>query len=189
MPLKFAKYRMDAHGAVLAGRDAGRAAGLDIRAALRENEALALSFADVEVASPSYLDEVVKAARAELAGGDTKRWLIVGDLAEEDVREALEMVLERNKMTLAALDNDTVALLGGSAHLAETLAAAREFGEFRVPELAERLAIKMPALHQRLQALLEAGAIARTPDPHPVRGRSHTYTAPDAASLRQLQDA
>jgi DNA-binding MarR family transcriptional regulator len=178
---------MSQYGPVLSGRDAGREAGLQLRSALRESNGVLLSFEDVEVASPSFLDEIIKAARAELSGGSL---LLITHLGTEDVLDALTLVLNNNKMTLARLEEDhkTVNLLGGAAHLRETLDAARELGEFRVPDLAERLKLKMPAMHQRLQALLDAGAVTRVPSPTPTRGGSHVYSAPQAEDIQKLED-
>ena len=86
---------------------------------------------------------------------------------------------------LANLEDDQIKLLGGSRQLKETLREAQRMGEFSAPELAERLQIKLPALHQRLQALLEAGAVGRTRETAGARGR-HAYRAPKPRDLKTL---
>jgi DNA-binding MarR family transcriptional regulator len=137
---------------------------------------LLLSFHEVDVASPPFLDEVVRALRAVLLSGE-KRWLLVTGF-NDDVHESLEMVLKRNKMTLGTLEGAAVELLGGSSQLAETLREAQRMGTFTAPELADRLEMKLPALHQRLNALTEAGALAREDDPTATRGKRGKYSVP-----------
>jgi DNA-binding transcriptional ArsR family regulator len=165
------------YGAVLATRDLGRAVGRDVQDRLGECQRLLLNFAGVDVASPPFLDELIRAVRVLTQGGDSGRILIVVNY-NEDVKESLALVLERQKLVMAALEDDTVDLLGGTARLRETLRAAQELEVFTAPELADRLRMKLPAVHQRLKTLTDAGAVAREPDETAERGRRHTYRAP-----------
>lgn len=178
MSLKFPIYVLNAHGEVLSTRPLGRDVGREIHDRLLEGPALMISFAGVDVASAPFLDEVVRAVRGSLAGGETNRLVAVYGL-NKDVHETLNMVLDRNKMSLAALDEGKVELLGGNEVLRETLEAAVDLGEpFTAPELAERLRIKLPALHQRLKPLLDTGVLAREPDETAERGKRHRYRGP-----------
>ncbi len=154
MSLKSGAYALSEHGGVLATRALGRAVGRKLQDALVDTPGLVLSFAGVEVASPPFLDKLLSSIHASLHGADANK-LIVVDSLNEDVRESLLLVLERRKLALANLENHQIKLLGGSRQLREALREAQRMGEFSAPDLAERLQIKLPALHQRLQALLE----------------------------------
>jgi hypothetical protein len=168
------------HGPVLSTRERGREAAGFVQEALEEG-GVVLNFAGVEVASPSYLDEILVRLRGVLA--DNGSGIVVVAEVNADVLESLELVLARRKMALATLKGKTIQLLGGREQLAETLAAASELGSFKAPELAERLELKLPNLHQRLKALSESGAVARTIDRTATRGRRYDYKAPDAKSF------
>lgn len=176
-------------GRVLSTRDLGRKVGQELLASAADADGVVLGFWDVQVATPSMLDELVDAMRAWLAGAGAGSRLLVAAGYNEDVRETLEMVLERRKMALAALEGDQIKLLGGSRHLAETMNAAQELGAFSAPDLAERLKVKLPNLHQRLQALMEAGALTREEDESATRGRKHQYSAPRTKDLEALTPA
>lgn len=184
MSLKPTPYALRKHGGVLGTRELGRAVGRELQDALAEAPGLVLSFSDVEVASPPFLDELLSSIHASLYGGEANKLLVIDGL-NEDVKESLLLVLERRKLALATLENHQIKLLGGSRQLQETLREAQEMGEFSAPDLAERLEIKLPALHQRLQALLETGAVGRTRDSSGERGR-HVYRAPKPRDVEAL---
>lgn len=156
-------FDLGGRGKVLATRQLGREVGRAAADRLVGAQALVLAFWGVEVASPPFLDELLRALRAELRGGGSDR-LLVAVSVNEDVRESLQMVLDRQGGALATLAGDRLELLGGSRQLAETLREAQKLGYFTASELAERLKIKLPNLHARLKALAEAGAIAREQD-------------------------
>jgi DNA-binding MarR family transcriptional regulator len=184
MSLKPRAYVLSDHGGVLATRELGRTVGRELQDALVDAPGLVLSFAGVEVASPPFLDELLASIHASLHGGEANKLLVLDGL-NDDVKESLLIVLERRKLALANLEDDQIKLLGGSRQLKETLREAQHMGEFSAPELAERLEIKLPALHQRLQALLETGAVGRTRETTGERGR-HAYRAPKPRDLEAL---
>ncbi len=171
------------YGRVLSTRERGREAADALQDALPSG-GVVLNFAGVEVASPSYLDEILTRLRGLLAEGASAIVVVVE--ANRDVSESLEMVLERRKMGLAVLKDDAIELLGGRRQLAETLAAASELGTFKATELADRLELKLPNLHQRLKALGEAGAVARTVDHTATSGLRYDYRAPDPKDLSAM---
>jgi hypothetical protein len=185
MSLKPIPYALSKHGAVLATRELGRRVGRELQDALTGAPGLVLSFAGVEVASPPFLDELLSSVHAVLYGGEADKLLVV-DAMNDDVKESLQMVVERRKLAIATLEDRQIKLLGGSRQLRETLREAQSMGEFSAPELAERLEIKLPALHQRLQALLETGAVGRSSESAGERGR-HTYRAPNARDVEALK--
>lgn len=169
-------------GPVLATRELGRQVGQDLQDKLADANSLVLNFAGVDVASPPFLDEVMRAAQVPLFGRDANRLLVAAGF-NEDVRESLEWVLERHKLALAALDEGQIELLGGTRQLQETLREAQQLGDFTAPELAERLKVKLPNLHARLKSLTESGALARHEDETAERGRRHRYHAPSPEEL------
>lgn len=184
MSLKLARYDLGQLGKTLATRTKGREAGNEAAGRLADEGRLLLNFHGVDVASPPFLDELVRALRAVLTTGE-QRWLLVAG-ANEDVEESLQMVLERQKMALVVMKDEQMELLGGSSQLTETLVAAQKMESFTAPELAEHLQLKLPALHQRLNALLEAGALARVDDPTSTRGRRHKYHAPSKDEVTEV---
>jgi len=151
---------------------------------LAEGDGLLLSFWQVDVASPPFLAEVIGALRAVLLAHENGLLLVTG--MNDDVKESLELVINRQKMSIAALEGEQVELLGGSTQLVETLREAQRMGTFTAPDLADRLKVKLPALHQRLNALREAGALSREDDPTATRGKRGKYTAPSPEDLGDI---
>jgi hypothetical protein len=188
MSLKITRYELARHGRVLATRATGREVGRLAADQLADSAGLLLSFHDVDVASPPFLDEIVRTLRSVLLSAD-KRWLLVTGY-NEDVGESLEMVLQRHKMALGSVDGDNLTLLGGSPQLIETLLEAqRAGGRFTAPDLADRLKMKLPALHQRLNALSDAGVVAREDDPTATRGKRSIYSVPSPDDIKAVTTA
>ena len=97
--------------------------------------------------------------------------------------DTTQLVAERRGIALAVLQADKLHVIGGKRHLEETLAAAQELGSFTAPQLAERLKLKLPNLHQRLLQLQNAGVITRTDDTSADRGRRLLFGTPDPGEL------
>lgn len=184
--LKPLVYDLAQHGPVLATRDTGKAAGRQIADQLSDAPAMILGFWGIEVASPSFLDEMLRALGSVLQGGRSQKILVASGI-NEDVREALELVLRHRNGVMAELEAEQIRLLGGSRQLKETLKKAEELGYFTAPQLAERLAIKLPNLHARLKLLAEAGAVARdeapAAEPAEAGRRAGLYRAPNPQVL------
>jgi DNA-binding MarR family transcriptional regulator len=183
MSLNITRYDLVQHGRVLATRPKGREAARRAAEQLTDSSGLLLNFYEVDVASPPFLDEIVCALRAVLLSG-TNRWLLVTGY-NEDVGESLEMVLQRHKMTLGSVEGEELRLLGGSSQLEETLREAQRMGTFTAPDLADRLKMKLPALHQRLSALTEAGVLGREDDPTATRGKRGIYSVPSPEEIAE----
>ena len=126
-----------------------------------------VDFDGVEVASSPVLDEIACALRAAITD-NPGRSVVLTNL-NEDVHDTLRLVVEQRDMTLAMLKDDELQLIGGRQHLEETLRGARELGRFTAAQLADRLELKLPNLHQRLGQLQAAGAVTRV---EPAAGRS-----------------
>lgn len=170
----------DRHGPVLAKRDEGRIAGRQAVDRLLRADCLVLNFHGADVATPPFLSELMRALRAVLLDRSSGRWLVAVGLENEDVFEPLELVLAQQKMQLGALDDREVLLLGGNRQLNETLREAQHLGSFTAPELAGRLNVKLPALHQRLNVLSAAGVLAEV-DWAPQSTRAKTFSVPPEA--------
>jgi DNA-binding transcriptional ArsR family regulator len=172
--------RLNHTAAVLSTRERGREAADRLQDALQE-DSVVISFAGVEVATPSFLDEVLTRLHAAIQTNE-QTIAIVTDM-NEDVRESVELVLAHRGMMLGVLEDGHIRLLGGKRHLQQTMAEAEKLGTFRATELAEALKLKLPNLHQRLKVLREAGAIGRETDETAQRGRRHDYRVLDPGEL------
>lgn len=186
MSLKLERYDLAHHGDVLATRATGRKVGQEVAGRLADSRGLLLNFRGVDVASPAFLFELITAIRATLLA-PPEHWLLVTGM-NDDVRESAELVLERLKMVLGALDQDEIELLGGSKHLQDTMRAAQQLGVFTAPDLARELELKLPALHQRLNQLVEAGVLTRQDDHTAKRGKRSKFAAPPAAPASDADD-
>src|SRR5215218_9207655 len=173
------------HDRVLSTRERGAVVSEEVLAAMAAHEAVVVDFAGVEVATPSFLDELFTRIRARLQREEGSSLLLVAR-PNEDVRESLDLVLRNRSLALAQLEEGEVKLLGGSTQLRDTLKAAQEFESFTAAELAEHLRIKLPNLHQRLTALTEAGAVRRERDPSATRGKRYSFQAARPLSPARL---
>ncbi len=189
MSLKPIPFGLARYGHVLSTRELGAVIVRELQRDAADATGLLVGFWDVEVVTPAVLDEIVMGLRGWLAGVPVGERMLAVAGYNDDVKESLLMVLERRKMALAALEDDQIKLLGGNRQLAATVKEAQNLHSFDAPELAERLELKMPNLHQRLQALMEAGAVTREPDPTATRGRKHRYTAVNSGDLASLTPA
>jgi MarR family len=169
------------HGRALGTRELGAEVANEIRGADPTAPALILDFAGVQVASSPFLDEVACAMRAAIVDQPDRFMLLANP--NGDVADTMELVLDRRDISLTILERKTLRVLGGRRHLDETLAAARELGTFTAPELAERLKLKLPNLHQRLTQLEAAGVLTRSDDPTARRGRRLLFATPPVDHL------
>lgn len=171
-------------GSVLSTRERGREAADKLQDRL-SSPGVVLDFAGVTIATPSFLDELVVRLGGLLRGNETKIAIVTG--VNEDIADSLLLVLDKRGLRLAALTDDHIDLLGGSRQLQETLDAAQRARTFQASDLADELKIKLPNLHQRLKALMEAGAVTREPGEATTRGRRYDYSTPDPATIRQIE--
>lgn len=178
MAVKPVQFALATHGRVLATRNAGRKVATRLTPAIEQHPAVVVSFTDVEAVTPPFLDELLRVVRAVVSAERDGRLIAVTCL-DDDLRETLQIVLERNKMSLAELREGRLELLTAAPHLAETLDAAQELGTeyFTATQLADRLELKLPNANQRLTQLVQAGALAREPDPGAARGKRYRYSA------------
>jgi hypothetical protein len=174
---------------VLATRQQGAAA----RALLRERMAdepahLIINFTGVDAVAPPFIDELLEEVYATLRRFRDSGMLLIVFGANEDDRETIKLVLERDdRPGLAYIDKGHAELLSDSPQLVETLRAARQLGRtFTAPQLGEVLNLKLPAVNHRLARLHAAGAIGRRRDDAAERGIRYLYDAPTEEVLRDL---
>jgi hypothetical protein len=168
---------------VLDTRERGLRIGREVADILRGVDALVLSFSGIRLASYPFLDELLTQLKAALIGSEDRFMAVAG--CNADVRESLSNTLRQKKMQIAAWDDDLELLPGGSAQLNNTYEVARREQTFTAATLAEELGVKLPALHQRLNALMEAGAVSRVFDPNATRGKRGIYSVVDEDALRR----
>lgn len=173
--------------AVLCTRQRGREAADRIQDALEPGAGLVLDFTSVEAVTPSFLNELLLRLRALVTPDDAAILVVTG--MNEDVAETVRLVLEHGRLMLAHLADGNIELLGGNRHLEETLDVAQKLGSFTAPELASELDVKLPNLHQRLNALLGAGALLRERDETAQHGKRFRYQAADPDALTELTSA
>lgn len=171
---KLALLNLSEFGSVLSSRETGRAAADRLQDAA-VGGGLVVSFRNVEIATPSFLDELVQRAGQLLR---SRQLVLVVACLDAEVRESLELVVKNREMRLAVLRQGKIELLGGSKLLDETLTAAQELGTFKASELAEQLKLKVPNLHKRLGDLLESGAVVKGDEGGDPSRRGQSFVAP-----------
>jgi hypothetical protein len=169
MSMKPKVIRLSRHGRALGTRALGETVAEQVASTGRNAPALIVDFTGVRVASSPFLDEVALAVHASIAAERPRYVLLAGMNA--DVADTMKLVLDRRNMTLGALEDEQLEVLGGGPRLQETLEAAQKLGTFTAAELAEQLSQKLPNLHQRLAQLQDAGVLSSEDDPSARRGR------------------
>jgi DNA-binding MarR family transcriptional regulator len=169
-------------GRVLGTRSLGQElADLIRRRAAQNKRPIVVDFKGIEVASSPVLDEIARALRAAIADYPD-RFVVLANL-NEDVHDTFQLVLQAREMSLTNVRDDTLELLGGRAHLEETLSQAQALGTFTAAELAERLQVKLPNLHHRLNELKAAGAVARIESRSGTSRRAIQFATPNPRDL------
>lgn len=181
MPMKLDVVALRAHGRVLGTRKLGSELATELRERVAAaNSAVLVDFDGVEVASSPVLDEIACALRAAIKD-NPGRFVLLANL-NEDVHDTFVLVLERREITLAMLKDDELQLVGGRQHLEDTLNGAQELGRFTAAQLADRLELKLPNLHQRLVQLQAAGAVTRV-EPRGGPQRALVFATPTPSEL------
>lgn len=150
--------------AFLATRERGRRVREDIEqslASLRPGETLALDFSGVEAITVSFGDECVAKLLADRTAGDFPDKGLVVEGANDDVRETLDVVLQRRKLAIVATGPEGFEVLGPRDWLDSTLNVAARLRSFSARELAEELDLTPQASNNRLKHLMATGAVIR----------------------------
>jgi hypothetical protein len=145
------------------------------------DDPIGLDFAGVRAISIPFANESVCQLLAGWRGGyHAEHPLVVTD-ADREVRATLAGALRLHRLSVLAVADDQVELLGGDAILTETIEVARALGEFRVHDLAEHLNLKAPAANNRLRLLMRSGALIRTRSVPIGGGKEFLYRVPVGA--------
>jgi hypothetical protein len=175
MSLRSESYSLRRHGETLGTRALGAEIAAELRSADPRSGTLTVDFEGIRIASSPVLDEIAITLRA-LIRDFPERHVLLTHL-NDDLKDTLELVVRRRDIALTVFEDDgNLRLIGGSKQLNETLAAAEKLGAFTAPQLAERLKVKLPNLHQRLKQLEAAGALTEADDPTAERGRRLLFT-------------
>lgn len=167
---------------------ATRVAAAGLRARLSEvmsellpGDALVLDLGGVEAMTISFADELFAKLVKERALNGTTGCLLLLTGASPEIRETIEVALERRSLFVVnQLLDRSLELLSAPVHLAETYRHAQEMGEFTARDLADRLEITLPAANNRIKALAELGAVTRKRHDPAHGGRQFIYQAPAA---------
>lgn len=169
--------QMSLAGSILSKRDVALALAEQIENTIPRDAALILHFAGVQIATTSFLDELLLRLRVLVHVSDSSMLIVVGGM-DDVVAETMELVLWQRKLALATVTKNQIELLGGSRLLTETFEAASRLATFTATELADELKVKLPDLRQRLDALLEVGAVTREPYETVEGGKRYKFRAP-----------
>jgi hypothetical protein len=182
------RYRFAKWGSrFLATRDRGREVREDIEqelAKLSPGDTLVLDFSDIDAITHSFGDETVGKLLLTRSAGDLADRGLVAEALSEDVRETLDVVLDRRKLALVSITSDgSVHVLGESGWLAQTLQAALRLRTFRASELADALGISAQAANNRLKLVVASGAVIRERSVPARGGKEFQYkvTVPEYA--------
>lgn len=168
---------------LLAGRDAwGTDHGAKIFAEInlrllneREGTLALIDFADVKWSDVSFQREaVVETLRKHRPG----ILFIVINLTDPDLRENLEMALERKGESLLLRDAEGISVIGRGLTMDQlgTLQQIWSLGEVTSSMLATGR-VKLSTISSRLAWLWKAGLVERVEGTSPTGGREHSYRA------------
>lgn len=174
------EYEVAPWGVFLATRDRGRKVREDMEAKLGElpsGDTLVLTFAGVEGITVSFGDECIAKLIIDRSTGALADRGVVVEAVNEDVRETLEAVLVRRKISAVCLDQDGhPEILGEREWLPATLDAAMELRSFSASDLAHKLNLTPQAANNRLKALVASGAVVRERVVPEGGGKEFNYT-------------
>lgn len=123
-----AMYHVGSHGDVLATRVQGEASAAALVGSLAGVDALIMNFDGVEIATPSFLGELLDAL-CTARGAHAPLTVAVVNLNDE-VRENLGYALQLRDLDLGALDAEQVERLGGDDSLARARAPHFRFDDW-----------------------------------------------------------
>ena len=178
-------------GDYLSTRNLGAQVRLDVEAKIRtavEGTVVLLDFHKVVAITISFADEFLGRLCSARAAGDLPDVGLVVSGLNDDLREAIDLCLERRELAIVELEPDgTTVLLAGDDFLRAAFEQALNLAEFRAGQLADALEITPQNANNRLKRLVASGVLRR----ERARGRAgkeYAYSVP-AAALRPAADA
>jgi STAS-like domain of unknown function (DUF4325) len=122
---------------------------------------LALDFSGVDAVTFSFADEAIAKLVADRLSGDLPDRGLVLEGLNEDVRETVEVVLQRRKLAAVVATESGFSAVGVGDWLEPTLRTAAKLGEFSARALGDELGLSPQAANNRLQLLVASGAVVR----------------------------
>lgn len=176
------RFEVSPYGSYLATRDTGAKVRDELERDLRRVAAgttVEVSFADVKAVTISFADEFLGKLITERSTGLLSDVALVLTKLNDEVREALQVCLERRDVVAAHRHARTYELLGATDDIVEeTYERARARKEFRASELADDLRISPQNVNNRLKRLADAGALIRTRTAPEGGGKEFVYRVP-----------
>jgi len=174
------RYEVANWGEFLATRPRGREVREDIQEKLERlasGETLILSFARVDGMTGSFADECVAKLLIDRSSGVFADRGVVIDGASDVIREELELVLSRRKISAVSMrESGEPEVLGERGWLPATLTVAIELRSFSASDLAAKLNLTPQAANNRLKVLVASGAVVRERIVPEGGGKEFSYT-------------
>lgn len=153
--------------------------------ALTENITLSIDFQHINSCTVSFLKGMLVGLEYALLRRRDENCRAVIINAYDDAQSELELVHEHFNFSPIALRNpdNTIGLLTASpspkyeATFSLGQQATEERGSFTIPELAETLDLKLPAINHHLSVLSKLGAVGREINREAPRGKLYNYQA------------
>lgn len=144
----------------------------------RDPAAVGIDLEDIWVMSYPFADSFFGPLLLARRAGYYKAHPIAVFEANQDVRETIDAVMREQGTAIVAVDGVT-KLLGGEPALKHALNMAAKLGSFSATRLGIELGVSPQGANNRLKALLEFGALVRTPVAVEGGGREFEYRVPD----------
>ncbi len=159
-------HRYPVHGPVVATRERGSEVRQKLEALLRTaspGDVVEVDLTGVEAMTVSFADELVGRLMADRASGEFQDQALVVVGKSDDVRETLEVVLERRGLGVLYRDarHGSAEALAGPPWFRRTVTEAQRLGTFRAMDLARTLDLSPQAANNRLKQLSASGAVLK----------------------------
>lgn len=168
-------------GAFLSTRDRGakvRGEFEQYAQKMKAGETATISFQGVEAVTISFADEFVGRLFSSRAAGDLPEIGLVITGANEDIKEALTICLDRRDSVAAVRRGRSLDLLTLDDHMSETFEVARDLKKFKASDIAAELGISAQNANNRLKKFVDAGALTRQRTAPDGGGKEFLYSLP-----------
>jgi hypothetical protein len=171
-----------------------RSQGRDRRLALedelksRSDASIVIDFGEVRAMTISFADEFLAKFVTSFDGLGRDFTVAVRGLNDEN-REAIEIALERRKANVVLLEDESEPELLGDKRNDETFRTALGLGSFRAIQIADLLKISPQNANNRLQPLVNVGALRKSRTVGLARGGKEFVYVADVSSRSNSTDA
>ena len=178
--------RIAQYGEALCTREEAVPVAETICSQLRRGEVLLIGFGGVQVASISFLDELLVRLHVELL--QSPECMLIAHGLNSTVREHVASIAVRRQIVLAVVSRSGVALLGGDPRLRRMLRAARDLdSEFTTAELIDKLP-RARDVEQNVKTLVDNGVLCGYLNPAIPASAQKLRRPPTAGMLADLAD-